>query len=83
MGIRVDKNSLLNQKEKLNKSDEYMKEYHQMILNNQLPFTIGGGIGQSRLSMFLLEKKHIAEVQVSLWDEQNNNFFEENNIEFL
>lgn len=83
MGIRVDKNSLLNQKQKLNKSDEYMKEYHQMILNNQLPFTIGGGIGQSRLSMFLLEKKHIAEVQVSLWDEQNNNFFEENNIEFL
>lgn len=83
MGIRVDKNSLLSQKHKLNKSDEFMKEYHQMILNNQLPFTIGGGIGQSRLSMFLLEKKHIAEVQVSLWDEQNNDFFDKNNIEFL
>lgn len=83
MGIRVDKNSLLKQKEKLNKSDDFIKEYHYMILENKLPFTIGGGIGQSRLSMFLLEKKHIAEVQVSLWDENNVKYFNDNGIEIL
>lgn len=83
MGIRVDKNSLLKQKEKLNKSDDFIKKYHYMILENKLPFTIGGGIGQSRLSMFLLEKKHIAEVQVSLWDENNVKYFNNNGIEIL
>ena len=43
--------------------------FHKMLLNGQLPLTMGGGIGQSRLSMLLLGKAHIGEVQVSLWDE--------------
>ena len=44
-------------------------EYHKMIADGSLPLTIGGGIGQSRLCMFMMEKKHIGEVQVSIWPE--------------
>lgn len=70
MGIRVDKEALLKQKEYLKVSDEKIGKYHQDIIEEKLPFTIGGGIGQSRLSMFLLEKKHIGEVQVSSWSDE-------------
>ncbi|WP_025755488.1 aspartate--ammonia ligase [Mycoplasmopsis cricetuli] len=83
MGIRVDANSLASQKEYLGVSDDKMGSYHKMILNNELPFTIGGGIGQSRLSMLLLEKKHIGEVQVSTWDEETKKYCFENNINLL
>ena len=69
MGIRVDARSLEEQL-KL-KNEEYKKdfEYHRMILNDELPLTIGGGIGQSRLAMLLMGKAHIGEVQSSLWEE--------------
>lgn len=70
MGIRVDKNSLYNQLEKTNRLDDLKYPYHQMIMNETLPLTIGGGIGQSRLCMVLLEKIHIGEVQASVWDEE-------------
>ncbi|UUD36533.1 aspartate--ammonia ligase [Mycoplasmopsis citelli] len=83
MGIRVNANALQKQKDYLNVDDSKMGEYHQNILNETLPFTIGGGIGQSRLSMLLLEKKHIGEVQVSTWDEQTQKYCKENNIELL
>ena len=69
MGIRVDEKSLLEQ---LKKSDcENRKElpFHKALLNGELPLTIGGGIGQSRVCMLLLQKAHIGEVQCSVWDE--------------
>ena len=70
MGIRVDASSL-EQQLKL-KNEEYKKEfpYHKMILNNELPLTIGGGIGQSRLAMLLMGKAHIGEVQSSIWEQE-------------
>ena len=69
MGIRVDARSLEEQL-KL-KNEEYKKdfEYHRMILNDELPLTIGGGIGQSRLAMLLMGKAHIGEVPSSSWEE--------------
>ncbi|QSF13511.1 aspartate--ammonia ligase [Mycoplasma sp. Mirounga ES2805-ORL] len=70
LGIRVNKESLAQQIKIMNISDSKLSTYHQQILKNNLPFTIGGGIGQSRLCMFLLEKKHIGEVQVSVWPEE-------------
>ncbi len=69
MGIRVDANSLKSQLEERNKTERLNLYYHQQIINNELPLTIGGGIGQSRLCMFILQKAHIGEVQVSLWPE--------------
>lgn len=67
MGIRVDKTSLLYQLAE--KGDLKRKKliFHQMLLNDELPLSIGGGIGQSRVCMFLLQKRHIGEVQVSIW----------------
>ncbi len=67
MGIRVDAQSLENQLAISGAEDRKKYQYHQMILNDTLPLTIGGGIGQSRLCMLLLEKAHIGEVQVSVW----------------
>lgn len=70
MGIRVDQASLPLQLQIKNRLDDLKYPYHQMILNNTLPLTIGGGIGQSRLCMLLLEKAHIGEVQASIWDDE-------------
>ena len=67
MGIRVDEKSLVEQLEKADCLDRKDLQYHQMILKKELPYTIGGGIGSSRLLMYLLGKQHIAEVQVSSW----------------
>ena len=70
MGIRVDKSALLKQLEITNHLDWQQFTYHNAIVQDQLPLTIGGGIGQSRLCMLLLHKRHIGEVQASVWDEQ-------------
>ena len=70
MGIRVDKKTLLHQLKERNLSERAELLFHQMIVNDQLPQSIGGGIGQSRVCMFMLRKKHIGEVQVSLWPDQ-------------
>ncbi len=67
MGIRVDAQSLKAQLEIENATDRMRFDFHKGILNDTLPLTIGGGIGQSRLCMLLLEKAHIGEVQVSIW----------------
>lgn len=83
MGIRVNAKSLMDQKEKMNVSDEDLREYHKNILENKLPFTIGGGIGQSRLSMFLLEKKHIGEVQVGFWPDKDLENLKKEGIKLL
>jgi aspartate--ammonia ligase len=67
MGIRVDENSLLSQLKFAGKEERLAFDYHKQIIAGELPLTIGGGIGQSRLCLFLLQKAHIGEVQVSLW----------------
>ena len=69
MGIRVDETSLQKQLAEADALDRNQYDYHKMITNNTLPLTIGGGIGQSRLCMLLLEKAHIGEVQSSIWNE--------------
>ncbi|MBY0147161.1 aspartate--ammonia ligase [Neobacillus niacini] len=68
MGIRVDEEALKKQLKISNTEDRMSLEYHQAILNRELPYTIGGGIGQSRICMFFLKKVHIGEVQVSVWN---------------
>ena len=67
MGIRVDEEAMLRQLKLANKEERMNMDFHQAILNKELPYTIGGGIGQSRLCMFFLRKAHIGEVQVSVW----------------
>ena len=70
MGIRVDPESLDRQLTLAGCDSRRELPFHKMLLNGQLPLTIGGGIGQSRLCMLLLGKAHIGEVQASLWDEE-------------
>lgn len=83
MGIRVDRKALLKQLRASNCEERKTLEYHQAILNDKLPFTIGGGIGQSRLCMFLLKKAHIGEVQASVWSEEIIKECIERNISLL
>ena len=68
MGIRVDEKSLVSQLEKSDTMHRLSLPYHQKIMKKELPYTIGGGIGQSRLLMLILEKSHIVEVQQSSWE---------------
>lgn len=70
MGIRVNPESLDRQLKIAGCDNRRELQYHKMLLNNELPLTIGGGIGQSRISMLLLNKVHVGEVQVSIWDKQ-------------
>lgn len=67
MGIRVDENSLVSQVEEADCLERLSLDFHKKIINKELPYTIGGGIGQSRLCMFMLNKAHIGEVQQSVW----------------
>lgn len=83
MGIRVDENSLKEQCEKMNCSERLRFPYHQMVLNKELPYTIGGGIGQSRLCMLLLNKAHVGEVQASIWPQEMIDTCLANNILLL
>ena len=70
MGIRVSPESLDRQLTEAGCDDRRNLTYHRMLLNGELPLTIGGGIGQSRVSMLLLQKAHIGEVQASVWDQE-------------
>jgi len=70
MGIRVDSQSLDSQLTKAGCDNRRNLPFHKMLLEGKLPLTMGGGIGQSRLCMLMLEKAHIGEVQVSVWDKQ-------------
>ena len=83
MGIRVDDKSLKDQLIKKNELYKLENEYCQNIINKRLPLTIGGGIGQSRLCMFMLEKAHIGEVQVSVWKDEYLEYLEKKNIHLL
>lgn len=83
MGIRVSEESMLKQLKIANAEDRIHLPYHQMLLNHQLPYTIGGGIGQSRLCMLLLGKAHVGEVQASVWPQSMIDQCEENQIHIL
>lgn len=83
MGIRVDEESLKSQCELANTTDRLELPYHKNVLNAELPYTVGGGIGQSRICMFFLEKKHIGEVQVGVWDEESLGFCKDKKIRLL
>ena len=83
MGIRVDEKSLDEQLTKANANERRELPFHKSLLNGELPLTMGGGIGQSRLSMLLLGKAHIGEVQVSLWDDETKRVCKENGITLL
>ena len=83
MGIRVDEESLARQLELSDCESRRELPFHKMLLNGELPLTMGGGIGQSRVSMLLLGKAHIGEVQSSLWDEVNTTAAEKAGITLL
>ncbi len=83
MGIRVDKKALLVQLEKAGCSERAELPFQKAILNEELPYTIGGGIGQSRICMFFLRKAHIGEVQCSLWPEETVRLAEEMGVPLL
>ncbi len=83
MGIRVDSKSMDYQLNKENCDDRRTLPFHKMILEDILPLTVGGGIGQSRLCMLLLEKLHIGEVQSSIWDSSTIKICEEAGIPLL
>ncbi|MDE8041049.1 aspartate--ammonia ligase [Erysipelothrix rhusiopathiae] len=70
MGIRVNRDAMLYQLKEANQEDRLKYDFHKMIVDDELPLTIGGGIGQSRMCMLLLGNAHIGEVQVSLWDDE-------------
>ena len=83
MGIRVDEKSLEKQLEICGAMGRMQYDYHKMIADGTLPLTIGGGIGQSRLCMLLLEKAHIGEVQASIWSDEMAEKCRENGIVLL
>lgn len=83
MGIRVDPESMDRQLRLAGCDDRRNLPYHRMLLNGELPLTIGGGIGQSRVSMLLLGKAHIGEVQASIWDDRTLKLCEEKGVALL
>jgi aspartate--ammonia ligase len=83
MGVRVTSETLLKQLELSGQMDLVDQPYHQAILNDQIPLSIGGGIGQSRVFMLLLRKAHIGEVGVTVWPQELKRICEERNIHVL
>jgi len=83
MGIRVDEKSLAEQLQKAGCTERASLPFHQAVLNGDLPYTIGGGIGQSRICMFFLRKAHIGEVQSSLWPREVMDEAEKNGLHLL
>ena len=83
MGIRVDKESLLKQLKEAGVEERKELLYHKMLLNDELPLTIGGGLGQSRICMYFMKTIHIGEVQSSVWPEDMIQDFRRKGIEFL
>ena len=83
MGIRVDEETLLKQLKIRGKEDHASMPFQKALLNHELPYTIGGGIGQSRMCMFFLHKAHVGEVQSSVWSEEMIKKCDENGINLL
>jgi len=80
MGIRVDEKSLISQLKKSDCLDRLELPYHQKIEKCELPYTIGGGIGESRILMLLLEKSHIAEIQASSWETKTLEYLKDKKV---
>lgn len=83
MGIRVDAKAMAYQLHKANAENRKELLFHKKLLNNELPLSIGGGIGQSRLCMFFLRKAHIGQVQSSLWGDETIEICRANNINLI
>ena len=83
MGIRVDEASLAKQLKEANAENRKELLFHKMLLNGELPLTIGGGLGQSRICMYFMKTVHIGEVQASIWPEEMVQEFRKKGIEFL
>jgi aspartate--ammonia ligase len=83
MGVRVTKDTLLTQLELSKQMELVDQPYHQAILNDQIPLSIGGGIGQSRVFMLLLRKAHLGEVSVTIWPKELRDICAERNIHVL
>lgn len=83
MGIRVDKDALISQLEKAGCPERTELPFHKAVINEEVPYTIGGGIGQSRICMFFLRKAHIGEVQCSLWPEEVMQGADEKGLQLL
>ncbi|MFD3157648.1 aspartate--ammonia ligase [Haloimpatiens sp. FM7330] len=83
MGIRVDEKALMYQLEKEKCTERKELEFHKMLLDGTLPYTVGGGIGQSRICMFFLKKAHIGEVQASIWSDEIKKECKDNDIVLL
>lgn len=83
MGIRVDEKSWLKQLRLSKNENRKVLDYYKAVLEGKLPYSIGGGIGQSKLCMFLLKKAHIGKVQVSVWNDQIIEDCEKRNIILL
>lgn len=83
MGIRVDPAALKRQLEMRNATEREKLMFHKMLLAGELPLSIGGGIGQSRLCMFYLQKAHIGEIQASVWNHETKELLAANGIKLL
>jgi aspartate--ammonia ligase len=83
MGIRVDKDSLIKQLSITNNMDRLSLPFHKALINDELPLSIGGGIGQSRLCLILLNKIHIGEVQASVWSQEETDNAKKEGINLL
>lgn len=83
MGIRVDKESLVNQLKITNTLDRLNLFWHKLLMEDKLPLSIGGGIGQSRMCLVMLNKVHIGEVEASIWDDKTIEFCKKHNIHLL
>ena len=83
MGIRVDEEALRRQLELRGETHKSELLYHKLLLEGKLPYTIGGGIGQSRLCMFLLRKAHIGEIQSSIWPDEDRRVCRESGIDLV
>ncbi len=83
MGIRVTKHTLVKQLEMANQMDFLKQPYHQAIMNDEIPLSIGGGLGQSRIQMLLLRKAHLGEVSVTVWPNELKDICSKKNIHVL
>ncbi|MFW5998742.1 MAG: aspartate--ammonia ligase [Halanaerobiaceae bacterium] len=83
MGIRVDEDTLKSQLKIAGEEERAELPFHKKLLNKELPYTVGGGIGQSRICLFFLRKAHIGEVQSAIWPEEMHNVCNEANIFLL
>jgi aspartate--ammonia ligase len=83
MGIRADRDTLLEQLAFCNCEHRKELEFHKLLLEEKLPFSVGGGLGMSRICMVMLKKAHIGEVQASLWDEETLRVCQQAGVDLL